>query len=254
MASPRPTHTSTVKLVVQQALQRLQAAADVRVARQARAYFKAHEALQFYGVSVPSLRQIERALYQEVKAHWSVAEAIACGELLFKENQQEAKMLGILLLGRFHKAYERELFNQLENWLVADYCNNWALTDTLAPVVLTPLLRGFPDLLPRLESWSRAPNLWLRRASVVGLIPLARQGEALDLAYANAERLFEYPEDLIHKANGWLLREAGKTDAPRLKAFLLRHGPRLPRTTLRYAIERFPAAERKQLLRQTRWH
>ena len=124
--------------------------------------------------------------------------------------------------------------------------------DTLAPSVLAPLLRRFPDLLPRVAGWTQAENLWVRRASVVALIPLARKGEHLDDAYTNAERLFGYPEDLIHKAIGWLLREAGKADQPRLKAFLLQHGKRLPRTALRYAIERFPEAERKQLLAQTR--
>ena len=107
-------------------------------------------------------------------------------------------------------------------------------------------------MLPHTARWTQAENLWLRRASLVALIPLARKGEQLDLAYTNAVRLFAAPEDLIHKATGWLLREAGKTDMPRLRAFLLQHGPRIPRTALRYAIERFPAAERKTLLTQTR--
>jgi 3-methyladenine DNA glycosylase AlkD len=64
--------------------------------------------------------------------------------------------------------------------------------------------------------------------------------------------LLPYPEDLIHKANGWLLREAGKADPRRLEAFLLEHGSRIPRTTLRYAIERFSPAKRKSLLAKTK--
>jgi 3-methyladenine DNA glycosylase AlkD len=60
------------------------------------------------------------------------------------------------------------------------------------------------------------------------------------------------PEDLMHKASGWLLREAGKTDAERLEKFLLTHGPAIPRTTVRYSIERFPEGKRKELLVATR--
>lgn len=242
----------TARQLAQQAVQSLQAVADERVAAQARVYFKGHEEIHFFGVASPTLRQIERALYQQVKGNWTVAEAVACCELLLKDQRQEARAIGMLLLARFHKTFERELLGQVETWLNKDYCNNWALVDTLAPAVIAPLLRRFPELLPRVAAWTQVENLWLRRASLVALIPLARQGEHLDVTYANAERLFGDAEDLIHKATGWLLREAGKTDQPRLKAFLLQHGARLPRTALRYAIERFPEAERQQLLRQTR--
>ncbi len=252
MAKPHTPQTITVKQLAQQALQSLQAVADERVAAQARVYFKSHEEVHFFGVSSPALRQIERALYHQVKDGWTVAEVIACCELLLQAKQHEARTAGILLLARFHKTYERALLGQCESWLTKNYCNNWALVDTLAPAVLAPLLRRFPELLSRVTGWTQAENLWLRRASLVALIPLARKGEHLDVAYANAVRLFGDAEDLIHKATGWLLREAGKADQPRLRAFLLQHGPRIPRTALRYAIERFPETERKQLLAQTR--
>lgn len=252
MAKPPADQKITVKQLAQQALQSLQAAADERVAAQARVYFKGHEEVHFFGVSAPVLRQIERALYQQVKGSWTVAEAVACCALLLQAKQHEARTAGILLLARFNKTYERALLGQCESWLSKNYCDNWALVDTLAPSVLAPLLRRFPGLLPQVAGWTQAENLWVRRASVVALIPLARKGEHLDEAYANAERLFGDREALIHKATGWLLREAGKADQPRLKAFLLQHGPRIPRTALRYAIERFPEAERKQLLAQTR--
>jgi hypothetical protein len=71
-------------------------------------------------------------------------------------------------------------------------------------------------------------------------------------AWTIAESLFKYPEDLIHKATGWMLREAEKPDPARLERFLLEHGPRILRTTLRYAIERFPPEKRKILLEKTR--
>jgi 3-methyladenine DNA glycosylase AlkD len=83
-------------------------------------------------------------------------------------------------------------------------------------------------------------------------ITLAKREEFLEAIYEIAASLFPVDDDLIHKANGWLLREAGKRDPNRLEAFLLKHGRAVPRTTLRYAIERFPGARRKALLRRTR--
>jgi 3-methyladenine DNA glycosylase AlkD len=122
----------------------------------------------------------------------------------------------------------------------------------VAPALVTPLLARHPSLLAQVTRWTTARSLWVRRAAAVSLVPLARRGEALPEAYGVAEALFTDRHDLIHKAVGWLLREAGKTDAARLEAFLRRHGPAIPRTTLRYAIERFPPARRRQLLSDTR--
>jgi 3-methyladenine DNA glycosylase AlkD len=89
-------------------------------------------------------------------------------------------------------------------------------------------------------------------SSGVALIPLARKGQALDLLYANAKRLHTDPEDLIQKAVGWALREAGKADSARLERYLRANGTSIPRTTLRYAIERFPAAKRRDILNATK--
>jgi 3-methyladenine DNA glycosylase AlkD len=86
----------------------------------------------------------------------------------------------------------------------------------------------------------------------VTFVPLARRGERLDDAYDVAWRLRAEREDLVQKACGWLLREAGRTDRARLRQFLIARGAEFPRTTVRYAIERFPEIERRELLRRTR--
>jgi 3-methyladenine DNA glycosylase AlkD len=130
--------------------------------------------------------------------------------------------------------------------------DNWALVDCFCAAVLSPFFERRPELLPRLLDWVKDGCMWMRRAAVVSLVPFARKGRHLDLAYALVERLLGDREDLMHKALGWLLREAGKPEPARLRRFLLRHGPALPRTTLRYAIERFPPAQRQALLKATR--
>jgi 3-methyladenine DNA glycosylase AlkD len=92
----------------------------------------------------------------------------------------------------------------------------------------------------------------VRRAAAVSLVRLAARGLSLDAAYAVANALLADEHDLIHKATGWLLREAGRTDRTRLERYLLGHGPAVPRTALRYAIEHIPAERRRELLLATR--
>ena len=100
-----------------------------------------------------------------------------------------------------------------------------------------------------MRGWSKHRNMWVRRASIVGLLYPMRRSHALDLVYEIAERLHPDEHDLIHKAVGWALREAGKVDAKRLDRYLRAHVGNIPRTTFRYAIERFPAANRRRLLK-----
>ena len=100
-------------------------------------------------------------------------------------------------------------------------------------------------------SWF-SPNQWVRRGAAVAFVSLVGEEHFLDAAYEVATSLLDDKEDLIHKAVGWLLREAGKVDRDRLEAYLLSKGPQLPRTTLRTAIEKFPKEERKRLMEATR--
>jgi 3-methyladenine DNA glycosylase AlkD len=240
------------KQLAAQAEREMKAAAKVRTARQAKYYFKPGEEVWFFGVDTPTQRRIAGGLYQRVREVWTIADATQFCDLLIKRREMELKNAGILLLARYRKSFDKSLLRNIESWLANDHCANWAATDALCGEVLGPLIRQHPSLASKLKAWTGKRNLWLRRASAVGIIHSARRGERLDDAYAIAESLFKYPEDLIHKATGWMLREAGKPDPTRLESFLLEHGPRIPRMTLRYAIERFPPERRKTLLEKTK--
>ncbi len=241
--------------LTKQAERELKAAANVRVAMQAKTYFKPDEEVWIFGVDTPTQRRIAGGLYQRVRGAWTIGDAIAFCDLLIKRRELELKNVGIFMLARYQKSFDKDLLRNVESWLANDHCANWAATDALCGEVLGPLIRQHPQrswLIARLKTWTGKRNLWLRRASAVGMIHSARRGENLDDAYAIAESLFKYSEDLIHKATGWMLREAGKPDPARLENFLLEHGPKIPRTTLRYAIERFPPEKRKSLLERTK--
>lgn len=234
------------------ARRRLRALGDPRVAARGRTFFKEGESIALYGVRTPQVRALGRDLYQQVRELWDPPRALAWCELVIQDRELEAKYVGIFVLGRYAPRLPRSAVRRVESWIRAGHCANWATIDALAPEVLTPMVVHHPDLIPRLSAWARARTLWLRRAAVVTFVPLARRGLHLHTAYRLVQTLAGDREDLMHKASGWLLREAGRTDQARLEGFLRRHGPRLPRTTVRYAIERFPEEKRRDLLACTR--
>jgi 3-methyladenine DNA glycosylase AlkD len=123
--------------------------------------------------------------------------------------------------------------------------NNWDLVDTSAPYIVGEHLKRRPRKL--LDRLAASPNVWKRRIAIVSTLPLIGNGE-IDDTFRIAKKLLRDPHDLIHKAMGWALREAGKVSRPALLNFLRNHYSVVPRTTLRYAIERFPATQRKKIL------
>ncbi len=242
----------TAAQAAKQILKILKDAGQPARAAQSRVYFKEYEDVRFFGLAVPEARAVEREFYASVKGVWTPADALALCDLLIREPELEAKQIGIEVLARFKRQFTPELLPTFKSWLADNHCGNWATTDALCSLSLSPLVQKHPTLIAELKRWTRDENLWVRRASAVPLTGPARRGQYLNDAYEIAEALLGYPEDLIHKATGWLLRDAGRTDPARLEAFLLRHGPHLPRTALRYAIEKFPPDKRKILLQQTK--
>ncbi len=248
----RPPPPPAPSALASESCRRLRAAADPGVAAGLLAYFKKTERVRCFGLKAAALRAIERDLLACVGGRWTLPDAVAYCERMLRRPQLEAKALGVMVLARHRRGFDAPLLAKAKSWLAADLCASWATTDALCSLVIAEVLRRSPERIDALRPWTGSRNLWVRRAAAVSLVPLARHGQALDTTYAVAAALLDDRQDLIHKATGWLLREAGKTDVPRLERFLLRHGPRLPRTTLRYAIERLPPSRRRELLAWTR--
>lgn len=236
--------------VAREARRALAAKADPARARGAERYFKG--TIKSYGVRSPDVRAMAAGLYGRVKGDWTYADAVALCNILFADAELEAKAIGGLILSRYKKSYPPAFFAKVKAWLAADRLDNWASVDVFCGDAMAAFLERYPAYVDRIKAWIRHPNRWVKRASLVSFVKLARKPEFLAAIYDLSASAFPIDDDLIRKANGWLLREAGKADARRLEAFLLKHGPAIPRTTLRYAIERFPAARRKALLRRTK--
>lgn len=215
-------------------------------------YFRGAKDLGFYNVGTERMRAVARAIYDDHREAWTVDDAMAFADALVMDRHLEVKSVGIEVVARYRRDFTPRLLDRWKKWLASGYSANWATTDAICGTLIGPLLMQHPELRPRMRAWARHKSLWVRRASIVGLLAAARRGESLDLVYDIAQQLHQDRQDLIHKAVGWALREAGKTDMPRLERYLRANGARIPRTTLRYAIERFPPAQRGVLLASTR--
>ncbi len=237
----------------EETLRRLRRHADAAKAASYQRYFK--EPVELFGIGVQASREIQRELFESVREEWTIEDAVRFCDAMLKDPQLEARGIGYQIVAGFVSQAPPELIADVRRWLERS-CGNWALVDNLAPSVLAPLLENHPHLIPEVVAWTDSPNQWVRRGAAVAFVPLVRrkkgQKKYLSTAYRIATRLFDDGEDLMHKAVGWLLREAGKADMKRLERFLLLRGRRIPRTTVRYAIERFPKEKRVRLLDATR--
>jgi 3-methyladenine DNA glycosylase AlkD len=215
-------------------------------------YFRGAGDLGFYNVGTGAMRTLAKAIHAEHRDAWTLDDAIAFADGLIEDRHLEVKSVGIEVLARYRRDFAPRLLPIWKRWLVENHSANWATTDAICGALIGPLILEHPELGARLRVWTRDRNMWVRRASIVGLIPRARRGDSLDLVYEIAKRLHSDGEDLIQKAVGWALREAGKTDPARLERYLRANGTMIARTTLRYAIERFSDQKRRDLLAATR--
>jgi len=215
-------------------------------------YFRGAGDLGFHNVGTAAMRAFARAIHHAHRDRWSIGEAMTFADALIVDRYLEVKSVGIEVVARYRRDFAPRHLQAWKRWLAGNHSANWATTDAICGLLIGPLLVRQPQLAARMRNWARDRNMWVRRAAIVGLIPLARKGESLDLVYEIAQVLHRDREDLIQKAVGWTLREAGKRDMPRLARYLRANGPSIPRTTVRYAIERFPSVERAALLNETR--
>jgi 3-methyladenine DNA glycosylase AlkD len=211
-------------------------------------YFRGDHGLRFYNVGTKQVRSLARDIYNANRARWTVDDAMRLANRLIRDPHLETKAIGIEIVARYARSFTPRLLPSWKRWLAKNLSANWATTDLICGALIGPLVAERPQLIPALGTWARHRSMWVRRASAVALIPAIRRGLALDVAYEVAETLHADREDLIQKAVGWMLREAGKQDPARLERYLRAERAVIPRTTFRYAIERFSNGKRRALL------
>ena len=224
---------------------RMQQLADPATAETLSRFFKTGpggygEGDRFLGLRMPTLRKLAR------EYHPLPLDQIT--ELLHSA-YHEQRMLALLLLVRAYEDGDERQRDHIYRLYLAEtaFINNWDLVDASAEhIVGAHLARR--DRRP-LKALARSDSLWDRRIAIIATFHFIKRGE-LDPTLEIATMLRNDPHDLIHKAVGWMLREVGKRDEDVLRTFLDEHHARMPRTTLRYAIERLPIPLREQLLKR----
>lgn len=223
---------------------RLRALADPAQAAQLRRFFKTGpgeygEGDVFVGVKVPQIR----ALVRELEA----LPLEGAMELLQSAVHEERMLALLLLVRRFEKSKDEAARARICDLYLASTAriNNWDLVDVTAPQIVGGQL-GSRSRAP-LYRLARSESLWERRIAIVATLRFIRAGDFAD-ALAIADALLRDRQDLIHKAVGWMLREVGNRDRAALEAFLAPRYGAMPRTMLRYAIEKLPEALRKRYL------
>ena len=193
---------------------------------------------RFLGVMVPGIRSVVKEFHDA-----PLGESVD----LLRSPWHEDRLCALLIMVSQFERGDDALRNKVYSLYLRNtrYVNNWDLVDLSAPKIVGPYLDGGSRAL--LYRLVRSKMLWERRIAVLATFPYIRKGD-FDDALALSKILLGDDHDLMHKAVGWMLREVGKKDVSALEAFLKQHHRNMPRTALRYAIERFPEAKRKKYL------
>jgi 3-methyladenine DNA glycosylase AlkD len=200
----------------------------------------------FLGLTVPQVRTVAK----EYKA-------ISLNEidLLIRSKFHEVRLCGLVILTLQYKAAKerktkKKLFDLYMKAMTDGYINNWDLVDVTAPIIGEYLIDS-DDPYVLLYKLAKSKSLWQRRVSMVFTFAFIRSGD-IEPTFEMAEKLLHDKHDLIHKAVGWALREAGKLNGIALRNFLATHSHEMPRTMLRYSIEKFSERERKKWLLESK--
>jgi 3-methyladenine DNA glycosylase AlkD len=225
----------------------IQSKASASEAKHAQRFFKTGKGEYgygdiFLGVRVPQVRKIATA---------NKDLTLPQVEKLKASKFHEERLCGLVILTFKYKAsrdalVHKKLFDFYLKQLKAGRINNWDLIDVTAPIVGQYLI-GSRSSMQLLKKLARSKSLWQRRASIMFTFAYLRAGEVKPTIEISKILLTDN-HDLIQKAVGWALREVGKIDSKLLRDFLNKNLEKTPRTTLRYAIEKFSAAERKKWL------
>lgn len=224
----------------------LKKSGDKSVAVHHAGFFKTHkggygEGDKFFGLPVPQTRSIAKNYYKQLTLKET--------EELLRNPYHEVRLLALVVLTLKHAKADTETKNDIENIYLKNtkYINNWDLVDVSCYRILGP--RWLNSDLKELWAMAKSGNLWQERISVITTMYFIINGHC-QTTVKLAEHFLDHKHDLMHKATGWMLREAGKRNEEILIGFLNKHHKQMPRTMLRYSIEKLTAAQKAHYMRK----
>lgn len=199
-------------------------------------FFK--EQIKCYGVKSAVVGKISKEYFQLIKGN-TKAEIFELCEKLWQSVYIEESFIACNWSYFIHKKYEPADFKVFKKW-INEYVNNWASCDTLCNHTVGEFIEMYPEYLSGLKEFAKSDNRWMRRAAAVSLIIPARKGKFLYDILELADLLLLDKDDLVQKGYGWMLKAASQAHQKEIFDYVVSKKSIMPRTALRYAIEKMP--------------
>jgi 3-methyladenine DNA glycosylase AlkD len=202
----------------------------------AQRFFK--EKVVVYEIKTTVVTKISKKYFKEIQS-LDKTEIFKLCDMLFSSGIMEESFIACQWSYFMRDRYEEEDFFVFENWLNS-YVTNWASCDTLCNHTIGAFIEMYPSYIEKLKQWTKSDNRWVRRGAAVSLIIPAKRGEFLKDALEIADSLITDDDDLVRKAYGWLLKEESRVHQKEIFDYVMKNRKIMPRTSLRYAIEKMP--------------
>ncbi len=206
------------------------------------------EGIKLYGVRSHHVRRISAGYFSDVRPR-KKQEIFNLCEKFLKSGMSEERTIAFDWVYRVKDQYEKGDFTLFESWL-KNYVTNWPACDDFCCHTFGYFIFAFPEFFTRIKTWAKSRNRWLRRASAVVLIYSLRRKKMLSQAFEIADMLLMDQDDLVQKGYGWMLKEASNQYPIKVFTYVMRYKDRMPRTALRYAIEKLSPRMKKQAMRR----
>lgn len=211
--------------------------ADEKTRLSGERYFK--EEVKMYGIKSAVVIKISKDRYKLYKDK-SKSQIFSLSEELWKSGYMEESFIACNWSYFVHSQYEPDDFLIFERW-VNEYVSNWASCDTLCNHSVGTLIEMYPYLIEGLKRWAGSNNRWTKRASAVSLIIPARKGLFLNDIFEIADIMLHDKDDMVQKGYGWMLKAASQAHQNDVFDYVMKNKIHMPRTALRYAIEKMTA-------------
>jgi 3-methyladenine DNA glycosylase AlkD len=218
--------------------------ADEKTRQQSEHFFK--EEITVYGVKSATVQKIAKDIFAEIKDK-TKAEIFAVCEKLWQSGYMEESFVACVWSEKLGKKMEPADFEILERW-IKNHVSNWASCDTLCNHTVGDFVMMYPEYLSKLKEFAHAENRWVKRAAAVSLIVPARKGLFLTDIFEIADILLLDSDDLVQKGYGWMLKAASQAHQQAVFEYVMSKKAVMPRTALRYAIEKMPEELKKQAM------
>jgi len=234
-------------MLVEEIRRELRRFVDPHVLRKSIAWEKQyHEDPKLYGVTTPLVRKVASKYYQKVRKLGKQEIFGFCEELL-SSGYIEERTIAFDWAFRVKKSFEPNDFCVFERWLKR-HVHGWGGCDDLCTHASGAFVFQFPQFVPNVKEWAKSENRWLRRASAVVLIYSVRRKQRLEEVFEIADRLLLDEDVMVQKGYGWMLKEASNKYPREVFDYVMKHRREMPRTALRYAIEKLPVEMREEAM------